>query len=292
MSKPRIACIAERRYLRQEMPSAVIRVLRERGIEVDVLCTAGARFDPRRGVFCAEDGTETNLNRYDVVIGRGRDALCLAMLAYVEPAGLLAINTYSATEAVRNKAHLAIALERAGVPAAPTMLASEAATLFALADEWFPLILKATYGDNSQGLRLVRRRYDLENLHWNDALVLAQHYLPNAGFDLKLYVCGDRVVAVRKPSPFNGVHDAPTGPVRLEPHMVDLALRCGQMFGLEVYGVDTLETPDGLAVIEINEFPNFTGVPGAASWIVEHVLQRHAGRPGAASPTHGTEVSQ
>jgi ribosomal protein S6--L-glutamate ligase len=207
------------------------------------------------------------------------------MLAYAEGAGLTAINTYSATERVRNKAHLAIALGRAGILSAPTVLASEAATLTALSDEWFPLILKATYGDNSQGLRLVRQRDDLEDLHWGDALVLAQHYLPNSGFDLKLYVCGDRVFAVKKPSPFNG-HAAPAKSVPLKKHMLDIAFRCGQTFGLEVYGVDTRETSDGLVVIEVNEFPNFTGVPDAARWIVEHIRKRQAGRRGAPTGTH------
>jgi ribosomal protein S6--L-glutamate ligase len=290
MPRPKIACVVERRYLRQHMPGAVIRLLQARGVDVDVLCTAGGRFDPGRGVFWAENGVQTNLNRYDVVIARGRDALCLAMLAYVEPAGVLAINTYAATEAVRNKAHLAIALEHDGFPSPPTVLASEASTLAALSDEWFPLILKATYGDNSQGLRLVRRRDDLEDLHWNDALVLAQHYLPNSGWDLKLYVCGDRVFPVRKPSPFNGTHDAPAQPATLEGHITDLAQRCGRAFGLEVYGVDTLETPDGLIVLEMNEFPNFTGVPDAARWIVEHVLERWAGRRAAPVGPRAWEV--
>jgi ribosomal protein S6--L-glutamate ligase len=276
MSEPKIACILERRYLRQEMPGAVIRALQAQGAQVDVLCTAAGRFDPGRGVFYAENRAEANLDRYDLIIARGRDALCLSMLAYAEAAGLRAINTYTATEAVRNKAHLAIALGRAGILSAPTVFASEAATLCALSDEWFPLILKATYGDNSQGLRLVRQRDDLEDLHWGDALVLAQQYLPNSGFDLKLYVCGDRVFAVKKPSPFNG-HAAPAQPVQLKKHMLDLALRCGRTFGLEVYGVDTRETPNGLVVIEVNEFPNFTGVPDAARSIVEHILERQTG---------------
>jgi ribosomal protein S6--L-glutamate ligase len=287
MSKPRVACIVERRYLRQAMPRAVIRLLRQRGVGVDVLCTAAARFDPRRGVFHGEDGGTTHLERYDLIIARGRDALCLAMLACAEGAGLTVINSYSATEGVRNKAHLAIALGRAGILSAPTVLASDAATLCSLSDEWFPLILKATYGDNSQGLRLVRHRDDLEDLHWGEALVLAQQYLPNSGFDLKLYVCGDRVFAVKKPSPFDG-HAAAARPVPVKKHMLDLALRCGRTFGLEVYGVDTRETPDGLVVIEVNEFPNFTGVPGAARSIADHILGRQTGRRGAPTGRHQT----
>jgi ribosomal protein S6--L-glutamate ligase len=285
--RPRIGCIVEQRYLRQEMPRRVIRLLRSEGVDIDVLCTAGGRFDPRRGVFRAGDGGEFDLNGYDGVVARGRDALGLDMLCYADAAGLPAINTHAATQRVRNKAHMAIELERAGIAAAPTMLAADVAALAELPEEWFPLILKATYGDNSQGLRVARRPEDLWDIHWGDDLVLAQHYLPNQGFDLKLYVCGERVFAARKPSPFNGDRSAPAQPAQADAHMVDLALRCGRAFGLEIYGVDTIETSDGVAVIEVNEFPNFTGVPEAARHIVDHVLARIAGRVAAPAAPAG-----
>ena len=283
MDRVRIGCIVERRYLRQEMPQGVIRLLRAEGVDTDVLCTANGRFEPRRGVFRTGDGVEFDLNGYDGIVSRGRDALGLDMLCYADAVGLPAINTHAATQRVRNKAQMAIELERAGIAAAPTILAADVAALAELPEEWFPLILKATYGDNSQGLRVARRPEDLWDVHWADDLVLAQHYLPNQGFDLKLYVCGERVFASRKPSPFNGDRSATARSARADPHMVDLAMRCGQVFGLEVYGVDAVETADGIAVIEVNEFPNFTGVAEAARHIVDHVLARIAGR--VAAPT-------
>jgi ribosomal protein S6--L-glutamate ligase len=287
MSRPRIGCIVEQRYLRQEMPGAVLRQLRGAGVDVDVLCTAGGRFDPRRGAFRGADDVTFELKSYDGIVARGRDSLGLAMLCYADAAGLPAINTHAATQRVRNKAHMAIELERAGVPTAPTMLAADASALAELPERWFPLILKATFGDNSQGLRAVRHRDDVADVHWGDDLVLAQHYLPNGGFDLKLYVCGHRVFGMRKPSPFNGDRGAPARPAQPDECMVDLALRCGRVFGLEVYGVDTVETPDGPAVIEVNEFPNFTAVPDAARHIADHILARIAGRlaDGGASDT-------
>ncbi|HEV8304915.1 MAG TPA: hypothetical protein VGQ25_08150 [Gemmatimonadales bacterium] len=281
MSVTRLCCLVEQRYLRQRMPAAVIEALRAQSFGVDVLASGGGRFDPRRGLFHDADGGATDLNRYEALIARGRDALTLAMLAYGEAAGITTVNTHRATEAVRNKAHLAIALERAGIPGAPTVLAADVSDLGALSATWFPVILKATYGDNSQGLRLVRRPDDLEDVHWGDALVLAQHYIPNSGYDLKLYVCGDRVWATRKPSPFNGKHDAPVQPLEPDAGMRALALRCGEVFGLEIYGVDALETADGPAVVEVNEFPNFTGVRDAPSQIADYVRGRLAGRAGA-----------
>src|SRR5881398_1894009 len=236
---PKIAFIVEGRYLRQEMPRAVIRELEARGLEPDVLCPHGAQFDPQSGIFSSDSDLRLDLNRCDVVVARCRDAL-----------------------------------ELAGVPSAPTVLASDVAVVAGLSEDWFPLLLKPTYGDNSQGLRLIRRRDDLWDVHWPEQLVVAQRYLPNDGFDLKFYVCGDRVFATRKPSPFNGDRSAVAQPFKPEAALVDLALRCGRVFGLDVYGVDTVETADGVAVLEVNEFPNFTAVAGAACTIADYILAR------------------
>jgi ribosomal protein S6--L-glutamate ligase len=290
----KIGCIFDQRYLRQELPGALIELLRGAGAGVDVLSTGGGSFDPRRGVFRGADGVERQLGAFDGIVARGRDSLGLAMLCYADAAGVPAINTHAATRRVRNKVHMAIALERAGVPAAPTTLAADVSALADLPEQWFPLVLKATYGDNSQGLRIVRRREDLGDIHWEDDVVVAQHYLPNEGFDLKLYVCGDCVCGVRKPSPFNADRGAPACAARVDDLVKDLALRCGQVFGLEVYGVDAVETRDGLAVIEVSEFPNFSGVPNAARCIADHVLARVTGRlaaPGALGDggRHGNE---
>jgi len=53
-----------------------------------------------------------------------------------------------------------------------------------------------------------------------------------------------------------------------------LALRCGRVFGLDIYGVDAIETADGVAVLDVNEFPNFTAVPDAAGEIADFILAR------------------
>jgi glutathione synthase/RimK-type ligase-like ATP-grasp enzyme len=276
----KVGCIVEKRYLAQAMPDAVIRVLAARGHYVDRLCPQGCHFESDTGVLRGEgegegeDGAEYDLNAYDVILSRNRNALGLAMLAYADAAGILAINTHTATRQLRNKAKMGVALSQAGVPCAPTILADDIAALSRLHGDWFPLILKATYGDNSQGLRLVRRPNDLGDIYWRDGLVLAQRYLPNDGFDLKLYVCGEVVFAVRKPSPFNGDPRAAPQHVPVDTTMTNLALRCGHIFGLEIYGVDAIETEHGLAVIEVNEFPNFTGVPDAGELIADYVLAR------------------
>jgi ribosomal protein S6--L-glutamate ligase len=271
----KVGVIAERRYLSQSMPAAALRVLEARGVLAQVICPDDARVAPETGlVHVTRDGWTVDLNEFDVVVSRNRNGLGLAMLSYAEAAGVLTINSYASTERIRNKANMAVLLSHAGLLCPPTILARDASALAGLPRSAFPLILKPTYGDNSQGLQLIRRPEDLETVEWSDDLLLAQRYLPSDGFDLKLYVCGRTVFAVYKPTPFNGDLAAAPRPVHATPAMIDLALRCGATFGLEIYGVDTIETADGLAVIEVNEFPNFTGVPEAGECIADYVLAR------------------
>src|SRR5436305_3022492 len=54
--------------------------------------------------------------------------------------------------------------------------------------------------------------------------------------------------------------------------MLKLARRVGQVFGLDRYGVDILETPEGLMLVDINDFPSFYGVPRKVSCIAEYIL--------------------
>lgn len=264
----------ETRYLRQAMPGTVMNTFKARGIETDIICPRDSYFDPEKGILKTEDGSELNLNHYEAIVSRNRNLLGLAMLAYADSAKILAINTHVSVQRVRNKAKMGISLALAGVPCASTFLADHASMLSKLPEDFFPLILKATYGDNSQGLRIIRRPEDLGDLHWGNDLVLAQRFLPNNGFDLKLYVCGKTVFAARKPSPINGDPNAPVQLLKPDEQMTKLALRCGETFGLDIYGVDTIETADGPVVIEVNDFPNFTGIPKAADIITDYILSR------------------
>jgi ribosomal protein S6--L-glutamate ligase len=269
------------------MPRLVLHALEAHGVAADVICPDTSHFDPESGLVDSLDhGRTFDLNTYNVVVSRNRHGLGLAMLSYAEAAGALTINSYAATERIRNKANMGVVLNRAAIACPRTILACDPARLAQLPVDEFPLILKPTYGDNSQGLVLVRRRADLDGLEWAEDFVLAQRYLPNDGFDLKLYVCGQTVFAVRKPSPLNGDPAAAMQIVTPTSAMVDLAHRCGAAFGLEIYGVDTIETPDGLAVIEVNEFPNFSGIEAAGECIAAHVLDRVRKGGAHASTTH------
>jgi ribosomal protein S6--L-glutamate ligase len=105
-------------------------------------------------------------------------------------------------------------------------------------------------------------------------MVLAQQYIKGDGYDLKLYAVGDEVWAVRKPSPLSDFQQGEAEPVPISQELVDLGRRCGELFGLELYGVDCILTPDGPTVIEINDFPNYTAVPNAEERLADYIIQQ------------------
>jgi ribosomal protein S6--L-glutamate ligase len=264
---PRVGVLVEARYLRQRQPNGLCRALRDRGARVELV-------DPEDGAFPADDNSW--LAGLDVVVARGRSHGVLHLLGWAELAGVPTVNRRAAVEAVRDKAALALALHAGGVPTPPTWFGTVAHLARRVPARHFPLVLKPVFGDNGHGLRVVPTPAELADLAWPEPFALAQRLLPTDGRDLKVYGAGDRVWAVRVPSPLLGTGDE-AEPVPANPDLVALARHCRARFGLDLYGLDCLETPEGPVVVEVNEFPNYTAVEEADVALAGHVLAR-AGR--------------
>jgi ribosomal protein S6--L-glutamate ligase len=179
---------------------------------------------------------------------------------------------------------MSITLANAGVPTPRTFFGTLQHITRRAPRMSYPLILKPVFGDNCRGLRLVRGPDELAGLESPDLVALAQHFVPNDGDDLKLYGIGDDLWAVRKPSPFMGPgrlsqgkqsrgNEARAELLPLTPSLRALGNRCRELFGLELYGVDCLQTSEGAVVIEVNEFPNYTGVPDADQRLTDYLQQ-------------------
>jgi ribosomal protein S6--L-glutamate ligase len=264
----RIGILVEPRYLKQAQPAGLSAALRAKGHQVTMI-------DPET-VPC-ELGNDDWLNGFDLIVGRGRSLALLALLTQAERLGKPTVNRRAAIAAVHNKAEMAVALAANNIPTPQTMLGQVGRLAVQAPLTSYPLIVKPIFGDNSQGLRVVHSPTELAELSWPDPVALAQPYLPSDGYDLKLYGIGNNVWAVRKPSPFNmaGQSSAVSAElVPITPALRDLGRRCGQVFGLDLYGVDCLETSAGIAVIEVNDFPTYTGVPEADNKLADYIIQK------------------
>ena len=107
--------------------------------------------------------------------------------------------------------------------------------------------------------------------------MLVQQFIAGTGEDLKVYVVGEKVFAVRKPFSATSF-GVPGVPCAVSSLVRDIALRCGRAFGLGLYGVDIIESAAGPVVVDLNYFPGYKGVPDAAALIAGYIEDYACGR--------------
>ena len=61
--------------------------------------------------------------------------------------------------------------------------------------------------------------------------------------------------------------------MELDARTRDIVLKCGEVLGLHLYGVDLVRTERGPRVVDVNYFPGYKGVPGAAKLIADYVYR-------------------
>jgi ribosomal protein S6--L-glutamate ligase len=268
-SPTRIWILTDRYYLPQRMPRALTQCLVDRGHRVRVIIVD----DGAQVSLLAADGEKLSvwagLTREDVVIVRSRHPFALALLAEAESVGARTVLASAAIHAVRDKVRALLTLERHGLPTPETFLACRPEDLVRRRPR-FPLLLKPLQGDSAQAIRLVRTSRELADVEWTEPIVLAQRYVKSGGLDLKLYLAGRRVWGVRRP--FLRVGDPAATHVHVDAGLASLARDCAGAFGLPLLGVDVVETADGPVIVDVNDFPNYTGIDEAPEVIAEFLV--------------------
>jgi ribosomal protein S6--L-glutamate ligase len=135
-------------------------------------------------------------------------------------------------------------------------------------------VVKPNNGSSCEQIFRVESPAELAELDIDDSgCLLAQPYLPNPGYDVKLYNTGDEVFATVKRSPLHPGAGVVEERIEVTPELRELALAVGRAFGLDIYGIDVIETPDGYMVLDINDFHGFSKVPEAAERLARTVLR-------------------
>ena len=134
-----------------------------------------------------------------------------------------------------------------------------------------PIIIKLLEGTQGVGVILAESvktaEAIIETLQSTRQNVLVQKFVSESrGRDIRAFVVGDRVVAamrrVAQGQEFrSNVHrGGRTELVELDETYCETAVRCAQIMGLRVAGVDMLEGSDGPQVMEVNSSPGLEGI--------------------------------
>ncbi len=153
-----------------------------------------------------------------------------------------------------------------------------------------PVVIKLLEGTQGIGVILAPdlkvAEAIIETLHGTNQQVLIQRFVAESkGRDIRALVVGDRVVAAMRRRAQgeefrSNVHRGGTvEPVKLDPAYEEVAVRCAQIMGLRVAGVDLLEGNDGPLVMEVNSSPGLEGIETAtkldvAGAIVDYIADQ------------------
>jgi len=209
----RLCFIVEEKYENDVMPAVVADALTSWGHEVDIL------------------RPHSTLTDISALLGKAYDAYVLktvssgpglSILESVGAAGMATVNDYRAIRLARDKAVAATRAQAAGIPFPTTFFASRASVLAQVPRGQYPLVIKPNNGSSCEQIFRVNSPQELEHLELDDSgFLLAQPYLPNPGYDVKLYNTGDEVFAAVKRSPLHPGEDVVEELIPVTPELRD-----------------------------------------------------------------------
>jgi ribosomal protein S6--L-glutamate ligase len=207
----------------------------------------------------------------DVYLLEAHSPAALDLARRLERCGGLVVNGSAATGACQDRVLMARRLAGAGLPCPRTWSVSTLGRARRLlAALHFPLVVKSRYRRPGDLVTQVHGAEEMEALmpQWGGEPVILQQYQDNDGWDVKLWVVGGHAFAARRRTPLVAGASREAVPVAagdLSAAWVAATLRVGREFDLSLFGVDLLVTARGPAIVDVNAFPGYGGVPGAAA---------------------------
>ncbi len=233
-------------------------------------------------------------------IGASVTGYGLAVVNHLEMMGVPVLNAAVGIARSRDKLRCLQLLASSGLPIPRTVMARDRSNVPRLLDEvgGLPAVVKLLRGTQGVGVMLASTLAELQGIldtFWDlgQEIVLQEFVAESRGRDIRALVVGGRVVGAMRRKARRGefrsnLHRGGRGkPVTLAPEFMEAAVQATRVVGLEVAGVDVLETRRGPTVMEVNSSPGFEGLERAtgldvAGAIVERALELAEG--------HGTKA--
>lgn len=225
----------------------------------------------------------------DVYLLKSRTPRALALARELEGSGARVINSAAATARVQDRTEMAEVARQAGLPFARTRTVSALSELAAGPALDGPVVVKSRHSRKDDLVARVDTAAQLRELaarHPQEPAVV-QDFAPNNGWDHKLWAVGDQVFAALRrselsPGPNGGTRSVELG--SLPSGWVDLVRRVGEVFALDVYGVDVVATggragAEEPLIVDINAFPGIRNQPGAPEALAALTLRTDPTNP-------------
>ncbi|PYU33293.1 MAG: hypothetical protein DMG28_08590 [Acidobacteria bacterium] len=258
--------IVEEQYRHDSMPMVIADQLLQWGHTIDLL-------EPSETVTCLSDLASQSYDAY--VLKTVSDGPGLSILQAAEAVGIPTINNSQSISLVRDKTIGTAFAHAQGLPVPHTYFIAHPRLLRRIPEKDYPLVVKPSNGSSHRSIYRLNGPADLAKLEIaapHPCFFLAQHYVENSGYDIKLYVIGKDVYSVARKSPLHPEVKVEEQLIPLRLEWRKLARRVGEIFGLDIYGLDVVETSNGPVVVDINDFPSFGHVPGAVSHVSNYIL--------------------
>jgi ribosomal protein S6--L-glutamate ligase len=219
--------------------------------------------------------------RHDLYILKARTKLAVSIAGALHQRGARLLNPYPSCVMLLNKIVTTAAMRHEGIPTPRSWAVTDPSLFSAAVTERGPFIIKPFDGIHSQGIRVVSDPDQFRGLTQTNEPLLVQEFVDGCTERLKIHCVGERVFATWKPFSLGGTH-VPGQPRAVSDEVREIALRCGRLFGVGLYGLDVLVGQDGPVVVDVNSFPGYGGVPCIAPVIADYI---HAYAHGKETPT-------
>jgi ribosomal protein S6--L-glutamate ligase len=234
-------------------------------------------------------GTEVKPNAIIPRIGASYTFYGTAVVRQFEMADVFTVNSSDSIIRSRDKLRALQLLSRAGVGLPTTSFAHATQDIDGLLEVvgGTPVVVKLLEGTQGLGVVLAETRKAAESVigafRQMDANILVQEYIKEAsGSDVRAFVVGGKVVAAMKRTGAAGdfrsnLHRGGSAvALKLTAKERATAVRAAKTMGLNVAGVDLLQSDEGPMVLEVNSSPGLEGIEGAsgvdiADLIVEYI---------------------
>lgn len=227
-------------------------------------------------------------------IGASINNYALSVITQYEMMGVPVLNTSQALLNSKNKLQSIQLMSTADIDMPKTIFIRRPSELSPGIERvgGFPVMLKLLSGTQGIGVMIAHNKASIESTLdtlWSlgQDILIQECIEESLGRDIRVFVVGNRVIgAMRRQARIgefrSNIHRGGVGTsVELTDEYIELAQKAAKTIGLEVAGVDLLESHKGPKVIEVNSSPGFEGLemasPGinVAREILKYCMERY-----------------